>query len=451
MNREELKTELQKLLDSKGNITSFYTRESYLRQHGLWDALQLYAHSGQRPACQVWEILLDANPECIVCGKLCKMESETSEKCFRKTCSWTCMGIEKRGRPITRDEQSAWLKRKQTMIDKYGVSTNSQRADIKEELHEKRINTLKEKYGEDWSKEVWKISQATYEKQHGLGHPWLENHYQSKGELELGDWVESLGFNIDRQNRKVLEGKEIDIYIPDLKIGIEFDGLYWHREDRFLKTKQELAASKGIRLLRIFQDEWENKQDILKSVLLAKLGKCEVLYARNLEYSHIQSKEANLFLEKNHMQGACKAPAHIALLLNEQIQAVVSIGQNRFTKGKELVRFATKSGIRVVGGMSKLLKEEKDILTYADRRFTPIADKCGYSKVGKFLGSTQPGYSWVIDGLRVNRMQLQKHKLPAFLGESFDASKSETQNLHDVGYFRVYDCGHWKFLLNPSS
>jgi len=97
MTREELKVKLQKLLDSKGNITSFYTRDSYLQQKELLLSLLEYSHKDLCNRDKIWEILLDANPECVACGKLCKLSSQNSTKQFYKTCSPVCQGVIKRG------------------------------------------------------------------------------------------------------------------------------------------------------------------------------------------------------------------------------------------------------------------------------------------------------------------------------------------------------------------
>lgn len=59
---------------------------------------------------------------------------------------------------------------------------------------------------------------------------------------------------------------EIDIYIPSLKFGIEYDGLYSHRnKNNNDKKKDEIIKSKGIRLLRVKENlkELENTKDVI--------------------------------------------------------------------------------------------------------------------------------------------------------------------------------------------
>lgn len=447
MNREELKIELQKLRDLKGNVISFYSRESYLKKHSLWDALQEHAHH-MKPLYQIWEILLDANPECIVCGKLCKMNSEGQEKSFYKTCSWKCMGIAKKGKPANhKDEAAASEKRKQTMLEKYGYTTNSQRPEIREKLKQQHTTKV-DKYGEDYAKESARKSRDNWYSLHPEEiYPSDKQHWTSKGEQGIVNWLRELGYEVKHKDHKLLDGREADIYIPSHNLAIEYDGIWWHREDSKLYVKQEEAAKKGVRLIRIFEDEWEQKQPIIKSIILAKLGKFEHrYYARKLDKKEVSGKEAYAFMLENHLQGPKSTQRHIALCDDSENIAMASIS----TKN-ELERFATKLNCQVVGGLAKLISNEHDLFTYVDRRFSPIAEETGYNQMGQFLGSTQPGYFWVKNNHREPRWQFQKHKLEKKLGHEVDLTKTETQIMEEEGYYKLYDCGHWKFLLNPSS
>ena len=74
--------------------------------------------------------------------------------------------------------------------------------------------------------------------------------------------------------------KEIDVYLPELKLGFEFDGTYWHMDKRFHKAtdinkhknktaaqiwkidelKDKLAANKGIKIIHIKQFDWDSNK-----------------------------------------------------------------------------------------------------------------------------------------------------------------------------------------------
>ena len=91
-----------------------------------------------------------------------------------------------------------------------------------------------------------------------------------------------------------LTAKEIDVFIPDHKFGIELNGLYWHSHNPYCShtpkiedkhkhiNKSELARLNGIDLIQITDFEWKNKKDIIKSIIKTKVGLSAKLYARKL-------------------------------------------------------------------------------------------------------------------------------------------------------------------------
>lgn len=116
----------------------------------------------------------------------------------------------------------------------------------------------------------------------GKGCPKCGNHY-SKYEDEICDFLKGINSSlvIEQHNRTILDGKEIDIYFPAQKIGIEFNGLRWHTEwfsnkDRNYHLNKTIEANrKGIGLIQIFEDEYiERKELVLNKIKhILKLSK----------------------------------------------------------------------------------------------------------------------------------------------------------------------------------
>ena len=305
------------------------------------------------------------------------------------------------------------------------------------------------------------LDKANY---HYLGHkqgcPKCSMAGTSKQEQELIDFVKSLGLKVITGDRSIIKPLELDIVIPELKVAIEYNGLYWHSEqmgkDRtYHLNKLTLATQAGYRLIQIFEDEWVSKTGIVKSRLTHILGKAveRRLFARKLSAKQISVTEANSFFETTHIQGKCAARLAYGLFEGKELVAAISFGANRFTKEKELelIRFATSATI--VGGFSKLLSlfkkgnpEVKSLTSYSDRRWSVgnVYEKNGFS----YAGSSQPGYFYSDStGVRINRVVFQKHKLEKIL-RVFDPSKTETENVVANGYFRIFDCGMDKWVLN---
>lgn len=274
-------------------------------------------------------------------------------------------------------------------------------------------------------------------------------------EKEVCSFIESVySGKIEKNTRKELEGNsELDIYIPDKKIAIEFDGLFWHselqRDKNYHLRKTELCNKHGIRLIHIFEDEWNYKKDIVKSRIKSIIGKSKnKIYARKCALVELNSKEERAFFEKNHIQGYCPSKKCYGLTLNDKIVAAMSFGKSRFSKNEyELLRYASILDSTVIGGASKLFKhfrienpEIKSISSYADRRWSngTLYEKLGFKLVEK----SSPSYFYVNRNIRENRLKYQKHKL---VKAGADPKLTEHQIMFSKGLYRIYDCGTLKY------
>jgi len=282
----------------------------------------------------------------------------------------------------------------------------------------------------------------------------IHNHrfsYRSNGEKEMYDFVKSLDETAINNDRTILKPKELDIFVPSKNIAIEFDGLFWHKDENLLiKTNQ--CADKGIRLLHFYEDEWEYKKDICKSIISSALGIFEQrVYARKCKIKNLSTDEYNNFLDNNHIQGFINTPIRIGLFYNEELIQCIGIGKSRYSADEfELYRMCTKLNHQVIGGFSKLLKHlckyyNINILySYVDRR---LFDGNGYKKIGfSILKETKPSYFYFKNLKRENRIKYQKHKLKKIL-ENFDDSLSEIDNMKNNGFALIYDCGTYKMKI----
>jgi len=189
---------------------------------------------------------------------------------------------------------------------------------------------------------------------------------------------------IKQHDRSVLKPLEVDLYIPDLKLAIEFDGLYWHSDDILLDrnyhlSKTQKCEEQGIQLIHIFENEWIYKQDIVKSRLKNLLGVYDkTVYARKCEVREVDSKASRAFQEENHIQGAVNAKASLGLFYENELISLMAFGKCRFDKKHEweMLRFCNKLGYHVPGAAGKLLKhfeknyQPKSLVSYADRRWS---------------------------------------------------------------------------------
>ena len=251
--------------------------------------------------------------------------------------------------------------------------------------------------------------------------------------------------------------KRLDFYIPKAKLGVEINGTYWHSEEKKGKDahsdKRKFLADKGILLLQFTDSELHHNKDLIFSMLASRLGLNKRLYARKTLLATPTPAEAREFFLENHISGFVPATYYIGLKYKDKLVSVVSFGKSRFNSDAdyELLRFATLRGFTVVGGLSKMLQEFRRIvkagklLTYADLRY---GNGNAYEKVGfSYAGETKPGFSY-FKGLRVvSRQQAVHKKLPKLLGDVYDPSLSQDENMLAGGWRKIYDAGHKIFLL----
>jgi len=261
--------------------------------------------------------------------------------------------------------------------------------------------------------------------------------------------------------KKIISPLELDIYVPELKLAFEFNGLYWHseinKENNYHLNKTELCEQNGIQLIHILEDDWIYKQEIIKSMILNKLGKTSnKIFGRKTEIKEVTDNKLIMeFLETNHIQGFVGSKVKIGLFYENELVSLMTFGNRRIAMGKkstnegeyELLRFCNKLNTNVIGGASKLFKyfiknyNPTEITTYADRS---ISQGKLYNTLGfTFVDKTVPNYYYIIDGIRDHRFNFRKDKL---IKDGYDSTKTEHEIMLERKIFRIYDSGNLKFI-----
>ena len=285
-------------------------------------------------------------------------------------------------------------------------------------------------------------------------------YFRSILESEVATFVSSL-IQCNTHDRILLKdypNPELDIYIPSKKLAIEFNGLYWHSESqgkdkRYHLDKTLACNEQGVRLVHIFEDEWRDKQQIVKNRLKHLLGFTPYkIFARKCEVRNVPNALATKFLNKYHIQGAVNASVNLGLFYKNRLVALMAFSKPRFNKkyDYELLRYCTIGNFTIIGGADKLFAHFKrsydfsKVVSYADRRWS---DGNLYRKLNFVEESTSaPAYYYTTGEERFNRVKFQKHKLANIL-ELFDPALSEFENMLANGYCRVWDCGNFVFVF----
>jgi hypothetical protein len=262
--------------------------------------------------------------------------------------------------------------------------------------------------------------------------------------------------NLETSNRKILSGKELDIFIPSHNLAIEFDGLYWHSNNNHDKNyhldKTLNCEQQNIQLIHIFENEWIHKRPIVESILLAKLGIFQKrIYGRRCEVKIVSHEAYREFVELNHLQGYVRSPLVLGLYYQDELVEICSFGKSRFKTGElELLRYCSLLNTQIIGGFSKLinawkkLNPEQELFTYCDRRYS--TGKSYEASGWEHIGTSAPNYFYIRGTKLENRIKYQKHKLSGIL-ETFDETLSEQENMSINGYNWIYDCGNLKYKI----
>jgi hypothetical protein len=270
---------------------------------------------------------------------------------------------------------------------------------------------------------------------------------RSRGEDELYRFVESLGVRSVRNYRGFRngpdrrEGYELDVFLPDSNIGIEYCGLYWHSEgkidNRYHLDKRLFFNSIGVKLIQVLEDEWRDKRDLICSMLRHAVGLGEIkVYARKTKVLSVDNDVAQKFLENNHLMGAHRSSKYIGLYHDGELVSL--LGYKLTLNFLDISRFCTKMGYHVVGGLSRLLShvpESKEVRSFVDLRYAT-----GYSleKIGFTYDHTTLGWRWT-DGFKTyNRLRCRANMDERDLPQEEYAA--------ELGWVKIYDAGQALFI-----
>lgn len=293
----------------------------------------------------------------------------------------------------------------------------------------------------------------------------------SAGQIEMYGFLSSL--TECKSDYRFNGRKELDIYMPNLKLAVEYNGLIWHstkfsRSLHHLSEKSSLAALSGIRVLHVYSDEWENRRQAVEGVLTQAAGASARIFARKTVFSKVPKEEASLFLETNHLRGGISGDCLSYGLFDDSGSLVAVMVFSRVVSHQGLAREGSTFELRryaatcaVVGGPSKLFrgflrdaKQVSTVITYSENRlFTgKMYETLGFTHVA----DVPPDYWYVTANSRKrhNKAKFRRAHLPKILGDRFDPALSEVSNCVRAGWFRLFDCGkkRWEFHVkkNPA-
>jgi hypothetical protein len=297
----------------------------------------------------------------------------------------------------------------------------------------------------------------------------------SKSQTEIYEFIKLLNTNTILEDRQSYPGLMLDITVPEKNLAIEYNGCYWHsinfpntsryHKPNHLKDKLLKCQAYGLRVINIYEDEWINSRPQMEQIIKNALGVIDTkIMARKCTIWSCTTSDPEFnthitpFFTKFHHQGLKYKPQGTAycLIYDNQIQACAYFGSNNYHNQNncELIRYATRADVKVVGGLSRLIKnfvrqnpEVKEITSYCDAR---LFTGDGYKKSGFVLcHTTRPGFNVISHNplIRRHRSSITKSNLKQYFTEDDLYYNTQLELAYKLKLMVVPDCGQLKFKL----
>ena len=254
---------------------------------------------------------------------------------------------------------------------------------------------------------------------------------------------------------------ELDMYVPSRQLAIEYNGVHWHSDanPKMTRTyhydKWLACRDKGIQLIQIWEDEWNRNPEQVKRMLAHKLGASDErkVFVRKTTVVEIPKKEAEEFLNENHIQGFVSESYYLALWDNEksEVVALLVLKNEAGTGGKTLniIRYATSAN--VVGGFTKLLKHATK--AYRPDFYITFSDHCvsdgGLYENNGFVADKElpPDYMYVVGNVRKHKFGYRINKFKADPNLLWEEGLTERELADLNGLKRIWDAGKTRWVL----
>ena len=325
-----------------------------------------------------------------------------------------------------------------TLKDKYGVENIMHNLDFKKSQSNKSILKFNKKYNInilEYNNNILKIKCDKCGEIYEIPYIFMKNRHKhnvqkciicnpinnnvSGKELELYDFIkQNYSKKILLNDRTILNGKELDIYLPDIKLAFEFNGLFWHsnlyKDKNYHLDKSNMCDEKGITLIHVYEDDWIYKKDIIKSLIMNNLVDYTPVDNNTYNIKEIIDKDIiKTFFGENHINGYIESQISLGLYNDNILISMISFNYNKPKTKYELIQFCDKLNHNTYDNTIKLFNYflniylPKHIFTYVDRSYFngKILYKIGFEKTD----ISKPKYYYIVENMRTNKIKYSKN------------------------------------------
>lgn len=433
----------------------WYQKRNYIEQYNRIYELTSFLPKDITLLERIYCIINDITErkKCLTCDNFTTF-NKTIKRGYNNYCSSKCSQKDKNLQEIKK------AKYKKTCFEKYGVDNTSKLNSSKEKIKNwYKNNYVQRKILSDKTLQSYydmhindKIPITILSKQLGFSSATLHNTLNRRGfktkvfsgsfiETKLTEFIETLNVNFIAHDRKVLNGKELDIYLPDHNLAIEVNGLYWHCEKvkhkNHLLDKSNLCKELGIFLIHFYDVELMNNFKVVKSLIKSKLNLYDnTIEAKNTIIKEIDNNLCKEFLNDNHIQGHENSSINYGLFYQDKLVSVMTFNDDNDNDKWKLIRFCNLINTNVIDAESKLFKnflnnmKPNSILSHSDLRYfnDNTFNKIGFMKINQ----SKPDY------LYFHKKEYELHNKTKF-------KKRDTKN---NDFLKIYNCGNNLYKYN---
>ena len=363
-------------------------------------------------------------------------------------------------------------KRENTMVERYGYAFNAQRPEVKPSLASRLPVHLQNILNDrDWMEREYVENKRTtvdIAREIGVHYSTVIDHLRLLGfeirqraayslvESDIESYIQSLNFEVETSNWTILHKKEVDIYVPSVKLGIEVDGLYWHSyhptngvstddEDSNKHLNKTIDAKLvGVTLIHVTDCEWYNCENLVKSLICEKLGISTAVLANDCDVVYIPADQASAFIVDNCLDGVIDASGYIGLIHYGHIVMAIAYDITDVINVEQVVSrsfHVVSDGIRVL--VDKLQHDlEKDVIVRCNR---DRSDGDEFIAAGFVeINIVPPTKKWVTGNYVLPKSVCEADVIGSWL-PVYDGDLSVDENLFNNQYRRYWDCGYLVF------
>lgn len=279
------------------------------------------------------------------------------------------------------------------------------------------------------------------------------NHFYSNGEKEIMQHIKDLGFDC-RKDRKLLDGQEIDIFIPSKNIAIEYNGNKWHTEKFGKKDKDyhlnktNICNEKGINLIHIFEDEYVLHKEVVLDRIDSILGidkHKEKININDCIIKIIQFEDCIDFLNKFSLKYHYKSDErYVGCFINaNELISVLSFNDNELTDIVFDIKFDCSCLCQNMFNLYAKTFDLKHVIYYLDKRWND--NNIEHINGFRFESEIEPKASFY--NTKVHRYKrFSKEYICHLYKLSNDVSDDYIMN--ELGFDRIFDVGYYKLVWN---